>query len=805
MLFREINDKYSTDKIRLGYSSTYVLGDELDSASVFLTNIDNIEINPYDMIELTDLKGNKSYYLVASYVKEFATFNEPYKYNYQVNLMSLTKKLETILLPNLAITNIGQNRVVRYYIKKYANFYFKELNDFEIPEKLENMTCPEFTFNQSTLREVLDALYSLAGCLVKLDYRDNKYILTYQDLNERKSEMNRKYIATMASSATADNYVSSLESDLDNFISKDSLIEEQILKTEEYAFDSRNAKILLTHKIYDILNAKIKKVLVDLRVHAKGYKDGYGVGTLTEFKDVNYIENLGTASDGVEIKDIDITDHIVNERVFNSLKTLKSGKYNPITMHNTLYKNNTLFFKRGDNKIDNFTFYQTGNLDWLLSQDDTAFNQLIRHYVNENKTAIFDSLKFNGIFKGQKAYWIFEPVIDAYNPSLDSVVKVIDSWKNAVLEIEYIPFTSAKINYEKNKSVHNVEMFNNQSDSLVDIESFSKQSYEKVRQLGNDALEFSARNPGNDIIYELGMTFDDYILAKLEITRFLNQTYYKGLLYKNFSNRNIQTILNRQKRYTSLQDMSESVVRHENTKTYLKVDFDYSVYPTMEYFQLPKYATFTSDLGLAYEEATGALIPTFVKSGNSITYTIEFYDNNAYGIKRSEDIEKTQIESIEYLKYVNDLGELYDIKISFYDNHIESQDFVKDFPLLTDNTKGNTLLFATKNINILKDAREHLKISHEIIFKSDTLIIGNAFASVIGNSDLKVKKVDFKVDEYTDTSIYKNNYDFTYTLNGGTRFNAEVGKNYILFNDNGLVLGINNFNDNNKFIVLKYE
>lgn len=800
MQFREINNKYSIEKIRTGYPTTEVLGDELDSASVFLTDINEIDIEPYDVVELTDLNDEISYCLIANYVKEYATFQEPYKYNYQVNLMSLTKKLETIVLPNLSISNIGQNRAVSYYIRTYAQHFFKEDFEVEIPEKLQNMTCPELTFNTPTLRELLDTLYSLNGCLVKLKYNGVKYIITYQDLNERKSEMPREYIATMTSSATADNYVSSLESDIDEFISKDILTEVQMLKSEEYAFDSNNAKLLLTHDIYDLVAVEVKNVEVDFNVKITGYKDGYGKGSIIATYEGTLKEYLGRY---VKLNTFDISGNIVNERIFESLPILKSGAYNPTTMKNELYKNNTLYFKRGSNSIDNFNFYQTGNLDWILGQDDTAFNQLVRIHANSYINNYLDNLKFYGFLEigSYQAYWVFEPL----NTAVDNVNKVVDSWKNAVLEIDYIPYTSSRFGIEKNKYSHSVEMFNNQTESMVDIESFSRQSLEKVRQLGNDALEFSARNQGTEIMYELGMTFNDYILAKLETIHYLDQTYYKGILYKNFSNRNIQTILNRQKRYTALQDASESIVRHEVIKKEFNVAFSNSVYQTTPYLRdIAKYVKFTTITNtIPNEQVVGYILPTYVMAGNAFIYTIEFADTASYGINRNGVIVGTEYETLQYLKYVNDYGEIYGITLDFYKDYNHTEDFARYFPEENTATQGKELLFSSGLYDILKDNREHLKISYELLFKSDRFVVGNAFSSIIGNNEVKVKAVDFTINELTDTSSYGNyDYDFTYILNGEYRFNGEIGNNYILYNENGLVLGINNFNEKNNYIVL---
>lgn len=817
MLFKEIKNRYSTDKIRVGYPETKVLGDELDSCTIYLTNINEININAYDIVCVTDLNNVNNYYLVASYSKEYVKFTQPYKYDYVVNLMSLTKKLETVILPNLSITNIGQNRTVEYYIRESEKWFNEqavedgiELYDIVIPDKLKNMICPELTFDAPTLREYLDVLYSLCGCLSKLDLIEtsdgNKYFqITYLDLNERTGEMDRQYIDTLGSSAVADNYAKSLESEIDEFISKNNLIEYQPLKSNDYVFDSNNARLLTTKNIYDLIRLVVKNVSYDINVSAQGYTDGFnegqlvyssGVVKLTTFLNVDEI-----------IKDIDISQYLVTERIFNTLETLGVNEYIYTTMYDKNYKNNTLFWKRGSNEINNFNYYQSKNLGIFLHQDLTALEYAIRSALYQEINDILDEyktydIKFTGLFD-YPLYWTLKlPGAFEFD---EGIVQINNSsWQDIILEIEYQPYSSIRMSVEKKNDIrHPISLINNQTDSLVDIDTFGKQSVEKINQLGNDALEFSAHNLGNEIKYKLGQTFDDYVLTKLEIKHDLYYTYYKGVLYKNFSNRNILAILNRTKRYTSLIDNSESIIRHEIKKKYIKVkmgsinDINNDV---NKYLKLSPYAI--ADVkNRDYEHLYCCGYPVLTNINNNVIYTFEFLDNSSYGIKRGGSITNTEYEKIEYLKYVDDFGEIQDISIYFCDEQKNKDiNFAKDFPKYTENTHGKNILFNTGSWNIKKDNREHLKLSYNIIFKSDNdnIILGSAFSSILNDNIVYVVGTNEKITEtYNTDNLPKTQ---TYKLNGSTQFNFTGYNNYILFNDEGLVMAINNIG-NLKYIV----
>lgn len=107
MQVRELNDKYSTTNVRWGIVRDKNLSEQLDSATVVLTNVSNMNIEPYDLIQLTNESGNAENWLIANVNKDYVTYNAPFKFDYTLDLMSLTKRLETISLPSMSITNIG--------------------------------------------------------------------------------------------------------------------------------------------------------------------------------------------------------------------------------------------------------------------------------------------------------------------------------------------------------------------------------------------------------------------------------------------------------------------------------------------------------------------------------------------------------------------------------------------------------------------------------------------------------------------------------------------------------------------------
>ena len=169
------------------------------------------------------------------------------------------------------------------------------------------------------------------------------------------------------------------------------------------------------------------------------------------------------------------------------------------------------------------------------------------------------------------------------------------------------------------------------------------------------------------------------------------------------------------------------------------------------------------------------------------------------------NVDKINGTTDEYLKYVDDYGEIEDIGIVFYDNPLKKDvNFAKDFPEYTTNTYGDYTLFNTGLWNIQKDNREHLKLSYNIIFNAENnIILGPAFSSILNDNTVYVYGTEETVDENYNTANLPKTY--THILDGKTRFDFQYNTNYVLFNEHGLVMAINNLDSNLKYIVFNFK
>ena len=225
----------------------------LDSASIHLTNIyeeDRLHINPYDYCYIYDLDSDFiKYFVIDNYVESFVNITGNI-YDYQINLMSPTKWLEKIQLPNRTILHSlvsGQLTITQHlqhflsiYIPKIkltkdgVNWSYDYLIDFselldetsEIYQKF-NVKCPDLSWNNPTLREVINTLMSVVGCIVKIDNRK----LSYLDL---RANPNAFLIPTgkafdFKKSLSSDSYVNTITTFAENLLGEDNRVKNEML------------------------------------------------------------------------------------------------------------------------------------------------------------------------------------------------------------------------------------------------------------------------------------------------------------------------------------------------------------------------------------------------------------------------------------------------------------------------------------------------------------------------------------------------------------------------------------------------
>lgn len=271
--------------LNVPYSDEY--SETLDSMSVVIKHIDlKLDINPFDVVYIyrgvaiggtiqhptyTDIKWKEM--LVDSVSMLRKRYGNNTYYEYTLKLMSETKWLEKIQLPNRSFTHAlgGELRDAYETIKDLMTYVPKVIRNNEetplitISEAVEGrfsgLGMKDMSLNKPTLRQALTAVMSQFGCIPVINNKQLGFI----NFNRSQGNITEEQIKNMDSesySNSSDSYVNTLMTDASQVLGDDkSLVVERgvgfrdrdtgLIKQQE------NLKLLTTYPIYKVKNLTI--------------------------------------------------------------------------------------------------------------------------------------------------------------------------------------------------------------------------------------------------------------------------------------------------------------------------------------------------------------------------------------------------------------------------------------------------------------------------------------------------------------------------------------------------------------------
>lgn len=773
-------------KFKDGVIITDNLNDTLDSAVVVIENSNKLNYYPFDDVDI----DNRRY--VISNISETIASYQPRTYNYTIQLTSPLIKLERITLPDLSIKQVYKatkeesfmilengyySRTVAYYINQYV----REYSDFGISQHLldlaNKVVCPEMAFNQPNLRELLMELLSTLDYLLNVTYNKSvgKYYIDFIDANAKGNAIDINKLDTDTTNYDINYYASNLDSQLKNAIPNQPVKSFKYLnpRTDDAILTTDNASLILDEPIYDIVKVELNG----------GIFEFYG----TDLKELP------------KLSWIDITDHIVEKEVYDSLKVRDSN-----FSYLDLYKITTLYFQRGDNKIQGL-----GKTEKLLGQFDSG-------------------AALNNILLG-KLPNLGVPMTSGNMSEISNKIK--KNLLDMLFRITYLPQQEIRFITEKTKKQkHSSTLFNKQENSYVNVELFGNNSLDTLNRIGNPERKITAVYSNIDECPKLSDHLEPYILTNRTISVYDNYVVFEGNLTKDFSYKYQYNALNREKRYFKISD--DSLVRNEVLKRYFIFDTINNTSKSnmihannvLKFIYNPcKYATVQAEY---LDNTSSYLILTEIgtyKAGNSILMSLGF-DNNVYagnskGDKNTGGYYQTPV------KYTDEFGENIGVRIDVYEDMIDkvflttdeyieySENVISKLPRIDDSFE---FFVATPKFSITsnkhKDQSETQKWTIQNIFLSnkDNIIIGDEFYNVngfiydgIGLDNIDIISYTDRFKEYVKLDTSKvttlskaNEKDYLLVESNSITFN--VSGNIGLMHNNKLVLGINNYNAGQK-------
>ena len=299
-----------------GLQVTELFNETLDTGLVIIPQVDVMDIEPMDEVTITDTGYTK--YMLVSHVKgNVINFVAPRKYNYTLELISPTIKLQRITMPNRSITQplTGTKKTIWDVISNYRDIYYPGATlTSALETKTDSTNCPELQWNQPTFFEVMNDLLSVVDCIVTMTDFDT---ISYLDLKLQGSAINTAYINNFETNRGIEEYANRIEIEAKNAVYKKrntQTYEVVIPRTTQGAVITEDNLELIMHKpIYTI-----EEVIC---VYYNSYYE--------------------------ERKEIDITNYVVEKKVYDTYK----NSISPDLVTGTDYKRNAIYFTEGDNVI----------------------------------------------------------------------------------------------------------------------------------------------------------------------------------------------------------------------------------------------------------------------------------------------------------------------------------------------------------------------------------------------------------------------------------------------------------------------
>lgn len=628
----QVNFKY-------GITIKDILNQDLNTGVLLIPNSDELDIEPFDLVVITYETIKQLKFYVGSISSKISKFSGVKKYNYEIGLVSLTTKLQRIILPNRSITlslDGTQDFDIKTIMQRYLTLYAPSLTlSTQLIQKTSNIVAPEQQWNRPTLFEVFNDLLKPLGSVVTMI---DTNIVSFLDLDEEGSAIDEDFINNYEITHDLREYSSAIEIDAKNVYNNDSisrLPEKYVSKTiEQGLLTTNNQQIVLNKPIFDV-----KKVEVTFF-----------------YQDINNLWQKYT---------LDITNRVVNKKVWDTFYPSNNAGRVADTPTKK-YARNYLHFEEGKNTIDGLNFSEQ---DWLgiLTIDKKAIDNVIYYELD----ALGESQVIAGLL------------------TFDSYLFKLASFNVEYLTTDDILFRVKKDIQPRNESV----LISSQTTPIVNSKNLGKQQQEFVNRIGNRQMTITGRYENYNDIPNLKDFIDGFVLVEREIQ--MNESHYnfKGILSENYSKDNMFEGINSQRRYFSIESPNQALISNHLTLVDLEISNENAgnsgwngeteQYVIENFGKKDKYLqgaiVSTDETQTIYPNSELLLETTTHPIGKSVIVTMQMSDNfNSHYKLGQEFLLLSQQQQMQYIPYVDENGRFDEIKIELYryDENINNRGFV---------------------------------------------------------------------------------------------------------------------------------
>ena len=519
------------------------LSEDLDSGTIIINKTSKKDFEPFDIVEIVNNNFSKKTMLIDSVVENQVSF-DPVLYDYTLSLMSKTKELERIVLPNFSITRpiyddgslgtaLTLSQVINNLLTDYAPKYFIGGNYVKpytlVSDSRLNVSCPDMQMSKPTLREAIDRILSVIHCICRLD---NHNVIQIVDINKKNNEIDLETNVNLNyqhENQSSGDYASTLDNTYNNVVpssSIDGIIDNSEI-TEFIGFRDEPNGIVSEDNLF--LQTKYPI---------------YNIKHVSMYCTIWYEKQSSVANQYCKF---DITDFVVEASKYCQLPfgdtSYKDSHSRPIPT--TPSQINTVHYVRGSNKIEGWT---------------------------NNYKKVFTTYFAIDLLASAAAELAFGPLQNV------NTIRVVDARESCAFEITYAPQVESirtKTGKLLPETHENSEIIDNPSEAYVDIHQQGKLFNEKVNRLGNRAKIITGRFPVEDLadMPQLGDFLGNFKVISIETQYYDDFVIYKAILTENFVNINYFTGINARRRSWQIVDAGEAFDKQLLEKYYCEFSF----------------------------------------------------------------------------------------------------------------------------------------------------------------------------------------------------------------------------------------
>lgn len=574
-----------------GWTLNENYNETLDSATIRISHLTNEirDLEPFDDVKIIELDR---YMCIDSFdLTQEAIGQTDTTFTYTINLFSLTKKMEGIILPNLSITPHKENPKISIYEyltrirdlysyktwdteeKRYAvNWAFSE----RFIDKFDSITCPEMQWSTPTFRELFNDLTMIGDSVVILrkkkenevssdvNFAFAKEVIDFLDLT--KTNKVTKPFNYIRQSRSSDDYISEIRMDLQNVMQTNVEGINNVVTTAEFLTLTSNDAIITSENCYlktqfPILNIKHLWLIVfcsDGTIIDPG-SGGENILHTTYFKQdlckirAEYNGETNYSSLVYEQKDYDAKEMLYRGNVF-AVSSIQQNDEHNVEDYYAKYKNFCLYYTRNSNIINGFS-------NKVKASEIFSPERSVLYYL-KRISAYNAAAMPNGALHNTYGYAVANNINSTDN-----------SYFNAFFQIEYETTYNAVFQASKGDRPNNNRVIaDNQTNAWVDAYSQGFLEYQKANRLGNLQKMYNQRQSDTSNLYVIGDQIGDDIVYRTEYQFYSDHIECNAYATKNYVLRDYFTGI-KSKIRTWVNAREEAFIRHDLKKYYCELSY----------------------------------------------------------------------------------------------------------------------------------------------------------------------------------------------------------------------------------------